>query len=62
MNDDRLLKIENVLEYIPFGKTKFNEMMKEEKLLNPIKFGRTNLWKLSKIQEFIDSLEEKQAV
>ncbi len=62
MNEDRLLKLETVLMYIPFGKTKFYEMMKQEELLNPIKFGRTNLWRLSKIQEFITSLEKKQVV
>jgi predicted DNA-binding transcriptional regulator AlpA len=62
MNEDRLLRLDEVLGYIPFGKTKFYEMMKEVELLNPIKYGRTNLWKLSKIQKFIISLDEKQVV
>lgn len=56
MIEDRLLKMNEVLTFLPFGRTKFNTLMKEIELLHPIKVGGTNVWKNSSIQEYIKTL------
>ncbi|MDY0365601.1 MAG: helix-turn-helix domain-containing protein [Arcobacter butzleri] len=51
--EDRLLKIEDVLEYIPVSKQHWYNLVKTGKAPKQIKFGTSSFWKYSDIQKLI---------
>lgn len=54
---EKLIRIETILsEYIPVGRTKFYELIGEGKIPEPKKIGRSSFWKMSDIQNYINSL------
>ena len=57
---ERLLKLPQVISMIPLSKCQIYNLIKEEKFPKPLKIGRTSLWKLTEVEEYINTLDRKQ--
>ena len=57
MMDDKLIRIDEVLEIISIKKTSFYKLIKKEELLKPIKIGGSSLWSYNNIQNFINKIK-----
>ncbi|MGE4456670.1 MAG: helix-turn-helix transcriptional regulator [Arcobacteraceae bacterium] len=51
--EDRLLKIEDVIKYIPVSKQQWYVLIKQNIAPKPIKFGASSFWRWSDIQKMI---------
>ncbi|MGA1863235.1 AlpA family phage regulatory protein [Deferribacter thermophilus] len=54
MVQERLLRLKEVLEIIPVGRSTWYEGIKKGIFPKPIKLGRSSFWKLSDIQKLIE--------
>lgn len=59
MVEDKLLKLQSVLEYIQISKTKIYDLMAAEKFPQPTRIGGNVLWLMSDIQEYIKSVKKQ---
>ena len=57
MMDDKLIRIDEVLEIISIKKTSFYKLIKREELLKPIKIGGSSLWSYNNLQIYIRKLK-----
>lgn len=59
--NDRLLRLPQVLEIVPIGKSSFWKMVAEGRAPKGIKLAaRTTCWRLSEIQQFVAELAERR--
>ncbi|MEA3450609.1 MAG: AlpA family phage regulatory protein [Bacteroidota bacterium] len=58
MQEDKLIKLNNVLDYVQLSKTKIYEMMKKGEFPKPEEIGGNKLWSLEKIQMYIESIKK----
>lgn len=59
--NERLLRLPQVLEIIPIGKSSFWKMVAEGRAPKGIKLAaRTTCWRLSEIQQFVAELAERR--
>lgn len=56
MNDTGLLRIKQVLQFIPVGKTTWWNGVREGKFPQPVKLGRCTLWKAEDIKALIENI------
>ncbi|BAI79786.1 transcriptional regulator [Deferribacter desulfuricans SSM1] len=54
MVQEKLLRLKDVLEIIPVGRSTWYEGIKKGIFPKPIKLGRSSFWKLSDIQKLIE--------
>ncbi len=57
MMNDKLIRIDEVLEIISIKKTSFYKLIKREELLKPIKIGGSSLWSYNNLQIYIRKLK-----
>jgi len=57
MENERLLKLKQVQEYIPFCRSKIYQLLAKKEFPKPIRIGKTTVWKESQIQEYIKKLK-----
>jgi prophage regulatory protein len=55
MKDDKLLKIDDVLQIIPIAKSTLWQKVKEGQLPQPVHIRKSAFWKHSDLMEFIAS-------
>lgn len=56
--EDKILKIDDVLEIIPVSKATWYRLVKDNKeLLEPIKIGRGSFWRRSSILKLVEKFE-----
>ena len=55
-DDERLLRLKDVQEVIPFSRAKIYELIRKRKFPKPLKVGGSSLWKSSEIQKYISDL------
>ena len=53
MNEERLLKLKDVKDYIPFSTAKIYALINKNEFPKPIKIGGSALWKLTDISAYI---------
>lgn len=58
-NENRLLKIEQVLNIIPMSVATWYRIVNDNPILRPIKIGRGSFWRTSVIENFINESETK---
>lgn len=61
MENEKLLTLPQVKEYIPFGTTKIYELIKTGDFPKQNKIGGSSLWRLSEIQKWIENNINKTA-
>lgn len=61
MENEKLLTITQVKEYVPFGVTKIYNLVKQNRFPKQTKIGGTSLWRLSEIQKWIENNINKTA-
>lgn len=60
MEADRLLRLKEVLQYIPVGKSSWWEGVRSGRYPSPVHLGpRTTAWKLSSIMKLVNGEEPK---
>ena len=52
--DKNLLRLKQVIDRVPFGKSKIWAMVANEEFPQPIKIGRATFWVESEINEWVD--------
>ncbi len=52
--DKKLLRIKQVIEYVPFGKSKLWEVVAKEEFPQPIKIGRSTFWIESEVISWVE--------
>jgi prophage regulatory protein len=55
--DVRLLRLKQVLEYVPVSKSTWWSWVADSKAPAPIKLGRCTFWRYSEIMDLIESQE-----
>lgn len=50
------VRLKQVLKVVPFGKTKWWNMVKTGEAPAPVRHGRCTLWKVSDIRKLIDEI------
>ena len=53
----RLLRVREVLERVPVGRSKLYEMMREGAFPSPVKIGKVSAWRVSDVERWIAALE-----
>lgn len=53
---DRFLRIDEVLERLPFGKSHLYTEMAARRAPRPIKLGRLSVWRVSDIEAYVERL------
>ncbi|WP_044418503.1 helix-turn-helix transcriptional regulator [Halarcobacter anaerophilus] len=56
---ERFLRIEKVMQYLPFSKGKIYNLIKENKFPKQVKVGANSLWREKDIKKYADELTEK---
>lgn len=59
INEEKLLKIKKVREYVDFSPSKIYALLAKNEFPKPHKIGGTSVWKLSDIQKYITTVIEK---
>jgi predicted DNA-binding transcriptional regulator AlpA len=54
--DYKLLKAQEVKEWLKISNTQLYDLIKQGKLPKPLKQGRSSFWKLGDIKEYVDNL------
>lgn len=57
--EEKLLRIKDVQEFVPFSKSKIYAMVKDDLFPRPIKIGGSVLWEKSAIVEYIQKATKK---
>lgn len=61
-NEDlRLLRIEQVFDLVPVGRTTLYRMIEEGAFPSPVKFGRTSLWPCSEVRAWIEEQKMRRS-
>ncbi|MDX9744893.1 MAG: AlpA family phage regulatory protein [Arcobacteraceae bacterium] len=62
MQEEKLLKLAGVMDYIPFSKSKIYELVSKNEFPSPLAVGGNKLWLYSDIQNYINKIKvNKQA-
>lgn len=51
------LRLKQILEILPVGRTKFYAMVASGEIAKPLKLGRCSLWRKADIQETLSKIE-----
>ncbi len=56
---DRLLRLSQVQEMVPFSRAKIYNLIKQKQFPRQVKVGGSSLWKMDEIIEYINNLQNK---
>jgi len=60
--EEKFLRLRDVLQYIPVGRTTWYELIKQGRAPRPIKVGHMSLWKASDLQKMMKQWEDAGGV
>ena len=56
MENERLLRLRQVQEYVPFCRSKIYQLLDKNEFPKPLKVGGSIVWKESQIKKYIEKL------